>query len=689
MTSHMKRTLTLLAILADIASAAAAPVYFGTSGLVSDRSSAMAVLLPYEAPVPSLNLTDEKVEFLGNGEFSITRTITNKGTESVSFNDVLKVQDLFKATHYTIPCVSYNGNDFDGGETIADGVKLGNVKVPTGISCEGQPWIFSYQRTGIPSCTLTEDASTGLALFAANDSEASLISSCSLEKDEEGRYTHVIIHPVVEAPYSYEAKGVFGPRYDEQITLAPGESFTASSYLCVCPPVWENYATVPLMEHALGLLGTSLEPCLDDGQVWALGQKYIRSLLYLYKGKWLIATNRKQRIFHEQHKVLISREEMAERLKWEYWTDIATFDPSFEIGWAGQNFLSARMLAVQAFATGDDALLEKAVGVYDTFIASQRKNGLLHTRYDQNFDENEKNITVDVCNLGWGAAEAVRMYNLMKEHGTDKPEYLEFARRICDFFISKWSDECGFAKTWTIKGRCMQTKGSIGGFMMPALLELYKASGDRKYLDAAEKASDFYYHRDLDRFICTAGAIDCNCIDKETSYPYLQSSLELYRLTSDRKYLERAEKAAAYFSSWMFFFDPVYGPETDFVKYGWHVTGGTAVSAEHQCIDAWGGIMAADMYDLSILSGNPMWDRIGRLMWAHAVQGITTRLGEFYHDMQRPIGAQNEGFFQARYTKYRPVIEAGYWNDIFVSWPPAYRLWTIDRLRERGVTIRK
>ncbi|MBQ2522310.1 MAG: hypothetical protein II537_06395 [Bacteroidales bacterium] len=106
-------------------------------------------------------------------------------------------------------------------------------------------------------------------------------------------------------------------------------------------------------------------------------------------------------------------------------------------------------------------------------------------------------------------------------------------------------------------------------------------------------------------------------------------------ITGDGKYLERAEKAAAYFSNWMFFFDPLYGPETDFVKYNWHVTGGTAVSAEHQCIDAWGGIMPADLYELSALTGNPMWERIARLMWANA-----------------------------------------------------YRLWTLNRLHNRGITLK-
>jgi hypothetical protein len=37
------------------------------------------------------------------------------------------------------------------------------------------------------------------------------------------------------------------------------------------------------------------------------------------------------------------------------------------------------MLAVKAFAANDDALLKKAIGVFDAFVATQYPSGLLHT----------------------------------------------------------------------------------------------------------------------------------------------------------------------------------------------------------------------------------------------------------------------------------------------------------------------
>lgn len=148
------------------------------------------------------------------------------------------------------------------------------------------------------------------------------------------------------------------------------------------------------------------------------------------------------------------------------------------------------------------------------------------------------------------------------------------------------------------------------------------------------------------------------------------------------------EKAAYYFTSWMFFFDGVYGAKTDFAKYGYHTTGGTSVSAEHTVIDSWGSIMPPDLFELAELTGNDNWRTVARLMWANAIQGITTDSTQLVHGQQRPVGGQNEGFFQARFTKYRPVIEAGYWNDCLPAWVGAYRMWTVDRLRAKGLKMR-
>lgn len=714
--------------------------FFAPSGLVGDRAVAVAELLPWRAPDPALRLAEERVEDLGGGAFAVTRTIENAGAAPVSFRDELRVRDCFEATRYLIPCVNYNGNESrksdaesrfsavgcrmsNVGNRPAGGTPIGSAPpIPTGLSHDGEPWLFSYERTGIPGCTLTENGEIGVALFAAADTPESLVCACGLERAEgkwaaalrhsttdsrqpetdhrPSTFDHVLVRPVIEAPLTYTAKGEFGPRYESAITLAPGGRFTAKSFVCVCRPKWPNYAFAALAGHALRLLRPHLEPCMGENEAFDLGVRFLHSLLYPYKGKWLVCEHVVNRMAHDCSAMRISRAEIAERMKWEYWTDLGTWCETFEVGWAGQNFLGARMLALHALgfasaasaaASGgsgaqppsipNPALLEKAIGIFDAFVATQRPSGLLHSCYNHNFFEGalEKRPT-DACNMGWAAAEAVRMARLLREHGIDKPEYVAFAERICGFFVSHWSDEWGFGKRWRVDGTPLERDGTIGGFLIPALTELYAETGNRRWLDAALQASNFYFERDLDHFLCTAGAIDCQCIDKETAWPFVSGSLALYRATGDGKHLERAEKAAWYFLSWMFFFDTIAAPETDFAKYGYHTTGGTAVSLEHQCIDPWGEIIVPDLVELADATGNGDFREFARLLWANSLQGVTRRLGDFIHDRQRPIGSQNEGFCQARYNKYRPVPDPGYFNDVLAPWPSAFRAWTVVRL---------
>ena len=697
--------------------------FFSPSGLVADRDGAVAELLPWRASDSALRLAEERVEALGGGAFAITRTIENVGDAPVAFRDELRVRDCFEARRFLIPCVNYDGNGAGNkvesskpkvqsqASSTFQPFNLSTVQpsagcatpIPTGLSRDGEPWLFSYERTGIPGCTLTENDEVGVALFAAADTPQSLVCACGLEPSRHSsvssgtsdssdssdsrfsshRLVHILVRPVVEAPLTYTAKGEFGPRYETAITLAPGGRFTAKSIVCVCRPKWPNYAFATLAGHAMRLLRPRLEPCMDDAEAFDLGIRYIHSLLYPYKGKWLVCEHVVNRMAHDCSAMRISREEMAERMKWEYWTDLGTWCETFEVGWAGQNFLNARMLALRALE-GDPALLEKAIGIFDAFVATQRPNGLLHRCYNDNFFEGAlEKRPADACNMGWAAAEAVRMARLLHAHGIDKPEYVAFAERICDFFVSHWSDEWGFGKRWRVDGTPLERDGTIGGFLIPALTELYDETGERRWLDAALRASDFYFARDLDGFLCTAGAIDCQCIDKETAWPLVFGSLALYRITGDRTHLERAEKAAWYFVSWMFFFDTIAAPESDFAKYGYHTTGGTAVSLEHQAIDPWGAIIVPDLMELADATGNNDFREFARLMWSNALQGITRRLGDFFHDKQRPIGSQNEGFFQARYNKYRPVVEPGYFNDVLAPWPSAFRMWTVARLAEK------
>ena len=102
---HYLLTLTLAVALPILSSAKT--IFFGPDGFVKVRSAALAELVPYSASNASLTLQEEKTEYLGDGSYSITRTILNKGRDTIRFKDELRVRDCFTATRFLIPCVNY------------------------------------------------------------------------------------------------------------------------------------------------------------------------------------------------------------------------------------------------------------------------------------------------------------------------------------------------------------------------------------------------------------------------------------------------------------------------------------------------------------------------------------------------------------------------------------------------------
>ena len=85
-----------------------------------------------------LRVTDELTD-LGDGLWRIDRVIENVGVGTLCFKDILEIRTAFKPAKYLIPCVNYNG-------------KPGGGNYPHGFAKDGKPWIFAYDRTGIPSC---------------------------------------------------------------------------------------------------------------------------------------------------------------------------------------------------------------------------------------------------------------------------------------------------------------------------------------------------------------------------------------------------------------------------------------------------------------------------------------------------------------------------------------------------------
>lgn len=615
-------------------------------------------------------------EFKSNNHIEIKRRITNLTNSRIRFKSIFELMSGYNPNHYVFPGFNYNGNSYGGSNT------------PTGLTRDGQPWVFAYDREGIPSCTVTEDEKHGCALFASDIDETSLRSACSLIKKEDGKMVHRVFHPVQEMPYTYGGKNMMQDPYEEYMHIIPGGNIELTLNVFVCVPKYKNYATASLMEECNRIFPFKKAPCLSQKRIWDLGISFFKFLTKEYKGVPMLAGHYSDRLFAMCHSASMHGEKMAIAMEDPKNTCLSTFSSRYEIGWADQGAMTARLIAIDGFKNNKPENVEQGMKTLDAYVSTQKENGLLYPFYSSNYvDDETKRSTPDACNMGWAMTELIRSYHLFKNHNIDKPEYLQFSKNLADFAVEHYSEKYGFGKSWNIAdGTYKKTDGGAGGFMIMGLMEVYKTINDKRYLDTAIKAMDFYYERDLDNFICTAGALDCLCTDKETAYPFVRASIDLYEITKDNLWLQRAEKAVTYFFSWMFWYDALYPINSDFTKFGYYTTGGTLISAEHSALDPWGALLVSDLIKLSHLTGNDCYKTWAKMTWCNSLLGITTEEGMSVHGNVRPLGSQNEGFFQCRWTKYRPTCEErGHFNDNLQTWMSAWRLYTLDALTEEDL----
>lgn len=625
-------------------------------------------------------LSRDHIDDLGNGLFRVCRRVTNQSGRTRRVKLVAQLETRFKPQDYLMPCILYNGNQWGSGNS------------PKGLTYDGKPWIFAYDRMGIPSCTLTENRDVGLALFASDQDKESLRTSASLVRQEDGTFLHRIYYPVTEAPVTYSGKNKMTQRYDEYFTLTPGENLSIAFYIFACVPKWEHFASANLLDRMPEVFPYRKGPRFTPERVWELGMSYLKRLIYPWQGKKLIIAGIDTKLSHLQAGHMGSKltpEEMRRLMGLREYNTYGFHRIIFEMGWAGQGFLTARLMMIEAIRRNDRDLLDTAVDIQETWAAQQQENGMILPHFERYAEcprpDQEAALCQgwqpETCNLGWGASEMAKIYALLKENGLEKPEFLRFATRICDFFVAHYSAEWGFGKLWSMQGEALDTTGSVGGFILNALIDTWRVTKRQEYLKTAATALDFYMERDVNHFRCMAGAIDCEAVDKETAFPFVVSALDLYEITGDEKYLEYAQKAAYYFFSWAFQYDALYPDTSDFSRYGYSTQGGTAISAEHHAIDPWGALLTPEFVRLWKHTGQQRWLLWARMMWDQSLLGITAQEGEKVHGLPRPLGSQNEGFFQCRWTKYRPDCEErGHFNDWLVSWLSAYRLTALDRL---------
>lgn len=639
----MIKRLSVLAVLSlTVAAFAAAQTRIetrqeGATTAFSAGGRAVARLVPFAEK----NFTaSDRVREVGPGLYEWTRTFRYDGQDYVHpVRLTMDVEALYGSRYSLIPAVMYDGNAW------------GKGLEPKGFVKDGQPWTFAYHRTSIPGATYSESEAWSVALFSA---PGQLVGgfSCSLEPRPD-KTVHRLVWPEEETPQVYAMRDAYQPAYHGDLRVSRGQTIELKAWIVIGEVKTARHGWHALLDAAWALNAKPVKPRFGPEELWEMGAQFAADQLWAeekgFKGFSIGLSWDPQ------------EQGWVQRQAWKY-----------EIGWAGQNISLANSMLHDYLLTNERRSLDKGIQGLETWLKNARlPNGLFRCHYDYIIGlEDPKNEVQDACNLGQAAQGYFEAFDLAARCGLRKPEYRAAALGVCDFALNAMSNDGRIGKTWTSAGKAVDREGTIGAFLIPPLVTAFRATHKAAYLAGAEKAFAFYINEFLKNGFTTAGALDTDCIDKESATPLLKAALELYDVTGKAPYLRWAEDVSYYLSTWQWHYSVPFAEGTVLRGLGYDTYGGTAVSTQHHHQDPYALIIVNDWIKLAQLTGHPVWRERAVAAWANGTNGISG--GDLVvMGKKRPYGSQDEGFLHTRWLQPFAVSQ---W---LVAWPTAFRLETL------------
>ena len=653
--------------------------------------------------IPAIDgVTTEVTPSQNGNEWEVGVKVKNTTAEAVTLKIALVAEPQLKADSYLVPGINYNGNAY--GENLdlpqSWGHNSDEISLIQGWEYNGEPWVFSYDRGSIPSCTISENEDFVFALFASDKDAASYVSSCSIEGKEDGSYRHIIYWPVTEAPLCYSDKMRFSERIDNYITLAPGEEFVASANAFIGKPKWKGYGFAEVFPVAWRKLDHTVPSQWSVDEVLAFDKKFQDfSRCQDENGYWFegIYDDMKfragyygNRLSEEGHPVSYY-EAHPERNHW--WIDHISESKTLkkgeyvkgygrEVGFAGQSFQAARLAMEYGFRNNSPEDVEWGLKLLRSWLEKRRfDTGIIKSNRPR------KNNNRDASNIAWSISELSRVAMLLDKHGMDGSEFAEAAKPIVEIILKGVREDGAIGSVWNGEtGEVVTYNGDGAGFMMMGLARYHQLTADERILPIIEKAFRYYYEKDIDHFRCYGGAMDCSSVDKEGIQPYFTTAKYMYEQTGDKRYLDYARKAAWYFTSWIYIHNPIYKDTDDLTVFNWKPAGANIVGIEHPAVDEYGALLLSEYIWLSKVDNEPLWREVAELIWRNGTQGFAYEGRTVWHGLERPIGSKNEAVFPSEWSKYASVgRKRGSVNDHLTAWGGIYRTASVLELSEEDL----
>lgn len=505
-------------------------------------------------------LVTDTFEVVGNGAFTLSRSInvTNKGTSTSSegfyssFGIMPDTQNELLDYDYFLPSVLYSSYFTEAGN------------IPSGIPTASSTSIqYRDDRTPLPVIMMRQKE-TGLTLtLVETNSPCTTILTDALNNTEtssEYQYggTGIVkrsntnaFAAVVTYPGSDERSGGLGVRRHPV-----SDGFSDHNY--------SVYFQLSETENYASAVKTAWDKAVElyNPKIYAIDLQHafdaiLASLDYYYlspTGDSNFDYNVKQPGFPWSVKL----------------SDFSLDATTYEIGFVGMQTEAGYALFHEGLLTNNSKYRDHGTKVLNFWASKCLSNlGFPKSRFYSISGQWDNAVTTlrQACT---GMSALLNAWCFAKKHGVSHSTWLTACKRFGQWLLKNQNEDGSYFMEYnpmTISGgKHPVTKDNkhLTICSIRYLVELYLATDEEAYKEAAMRAAEFCYENIHKQYAYVACIIDNpQTIDSESGQQALQSFLSMYDLTKDEKWLEAAKQAATYTESWVYMHEiPVENDQT-------------------------------------------------------------------------------------------------------------------------------
>lgn len=382
-----------------------------------------------------------------------------------------------------------------------------------------------------------------------------------------------------------------------------------------------------------------------------------------------------------------------------------------QYGFTGQNILNAYCMLRYGLQTGNQEYVRKSLRVADFFanVIHIRKSGMFYNLYNidkksvdfwwtglllplsyaQGEDLSElmgplygyrKEIIDTLCSLKGAylrcmnedTLSLLRLYLFEKNRGENHENWRSVILNYGEFLLRTQEQDGSWYRAYDLEGKPMKTPGlwfgntlyeqkSSTGTSISLLTELYKMTGDERYLHAAERAGKFVGANIIDKVRFNGGVHDSiyakgQLIDNEGILYPMFGMLSLYEETKDDYYLKEAHKSARLTASFVCLWKVPLPEGSTLQRYGFNSIGmGACDTCGCGYVHPFQLMCVAEIMQIAIYTQDKELFETAALYWQGCNQTVSLPEKDWGY---AAYGLQEEGYLVSWWAVDDPMFSA-------------------------------